>query len=169
MKLICIAAVSADGVIGIGDKIPWFIPEDFKHFRKTTIGNVLIVGKNTYLGLPPKALEGREYIVLNGGKYIDDNNFNKYQFSRLDTILSLINNQNCDIEKVFVAGGASIYDLLIDYCDEAIITWVDKSFPEGDKMFPIVNLFTNFVVEKDQPWQTSKNGLNYRIVYYKRK
>jgi len=168
MKLICVAAVSIDGVIGVGDKIPWFIPEDFSHFRKTTIGNVLIVGRNTYLGLPKKALEGREYIVLSTGEYINDHNLNKYQFRSLDTILSLIYNVNCDLEKIYVVGGSSIYDLLIDSCDEAIITWVNKSYPDGDKRFPIDKLFTNFDAVDEQDWQRSATGSLYKITRYEK-
>lgn len=168
MKLICIAAVSVDGVIGIGDQIPWHIPEDFKHFRKTTIGNSLIIGRNTYLGLPKKALEDRNYLVLNGGEHIENLLDNNFQFSGLDTIMSLINNENIDLEQVFVAGGASIYQLLIDSCDEAIITWVNKSFPNGDKMFPIDKLFTNFEAIEEQEWQRSISGLLYKITRYEK-
>ena len=168
MKLIAIAAVSLDGVIGIGDKIPWRIPEDFKHFRETTMGNVLLVGRATYLTLPPKALEGREYMVLNGGEYIEDLDNNHFQFSTLDTIFYLLNNENTKIEKVFVIGGASIYEQLIDYCDEAIITWVDKFIPEGDKRFPIVKLLEEFECTNTANWKTSKTGERYKIRYYKR-
>ncbi len=169
MKLIAISAVSVDGVIGIDDKIPWYIPEDFTHFKNTTMGHILIVGRATYLGLPPKALLGREYIVLSGSKYINDHNIHKYQFSSIDTILSLIYNVNCDLEKVYVAGGSSIYDLLIDSCDEAIITWVDKTYPDGNKRFPIVKLFTNFEATNDSDWKKSILGDSYKIIKYKRK
>jgi dihydrofolate reductase len=85
-KLIIIAAVSVDGVIGIGDKIPWRIPEDFQHFRETTMGHMLLVGYNTYKTLPEKAFEGREYIVLNSNNPIVPR-INVYQFSELQTIL----------------------------------------------------------------------------------
>jgi dihydrofolate reductase len=168
MKLICIAAVSIDGIIGIGDKIPWHIPEDFKHFRNTTIGNVLIVGRNTYLGLPKKALEGREYIVLNGGEYIENLAPNHYQFSNLDTIHSQLGNENTILEKVYVAGGSSIYDQLIDSCDVAIITWVNKIYPDGDKRFPIDKLFANFDAVEEQDWQRSVTGLLYKVTRYEK-
>ena len=49
----------------------------------------------------------------------------------------LLNDQKTDFEQIFVAGGAMVYDTLIDYCDEAIITWVNKIIPEGNKKFPI--------------------------------
>ena len=167
-KLIIIAAVSVDGVIGIDNEIPWRIPEDFRHFRNTTIGCMLLVGYNTFKTLPKVAFEGREYIVLNKENPIEDL-VDIYQFRNLDMIFSVLDTPNTDVEKVFVAGGAMIYDSLIEYCDEAIITWVNKTYPNGNKRFPIDKLFANFEVHKDQDWQTSKSGLQYKITYYGRK
>lgn len=171
MKLIIIAAVSVDGVIGIGNDIPWKIPEDFKHFRDITMGNMLLVGATTFLTLPPKAHEGRNFIILNSGEYIDIGNSNKgyYQFKNLNTVLDLLGDDKNNFDKVYVIGGASVYEALIDYCDAAIITWVDKTYPEGDKKFPIVKLFTNFDKYSEGEWQESKSGLSYKITSYSRK
>jgi dihydrofolate reductase len=168
-KFIIISAVSVDGVIGIDNEIPWRIPEDFKHFRTTTMGNILLVGYNTYKMLPAKAFEGREYIVLTGGNPIEDVSPDIYHFRDLDTILDLLCDTKTDIKKIFVAGGEMVYNSLIDYCDEAIITWVNKTIPNGNKRFPIVKLFANFEVYSDQDWQTSKSGELYKITFYKRK
>ena len=170
MKLIIISAVSVDGIIGIGEKIPWKISEDFKHFRETTMDNMLMVGLNTYQTLPPMALEGREFIIMNRDEPFDviKKSVKTFQFRELDTVMELLHNGKNDFEQVFVIGGASIYNLLIDYCDDAIITWVNKTYPEGDKKFPIDNLFANFDEYSDQDWQKSKSGLSYKITYYKR-
>jgi len=171
-KFIIIAAINIDGIIGVNNEIPWKIPEDFKHFRNTTMGNILIVGKNTYLSLPDKAFEGREYIVLSKNEVDHDNRPNVYKFSKLDIIFDLIYNNDNAINKVFIAGGEMIYNLLIDYCDEAVITWVNVDINKSNnniKMFPINKLFTNFVVEGNNSWQVSKTDIEYRIVNYKRK
>jgi len=169
MKLITIAAVSTDGVIGIGDDIPWHIPEDFKHFKNTTMGNMLIVGATTFNTLPKKAHEGREFIILNSGDRLDLPERSYYQFSEFDTVLSLLYHPNVSLDKVYVIGGSSIYYLLLDYCDEAVITWVDKTYPKGDKMFPIDNLFTNFEEVSNEGQKISKTGIGYQITHYKRK
>ena len=168
MKLVAIAAVSVDGVIGIDDNIPWRIPEDFKHFRETTMGHVLLIGYTTYTTLPEKALEGREYIVMNGGVPFKHNDHRVYQFRYLDLVLELLGNGKNSFDTCFVAGGASIYEALIDHCDEAIITWVNKTYPEGNKKFPIEKLFSDFEVYSDQDWLNSKNGYLYKVTYYNR-
>jgi dihydrofolate reductase len=168
-KLIAIAAVAIDGTIGIDNEIPWRIPEDFKHFRETTMGGMLIVGAVTYHTLPDKAFEGREYIVLNKGDRFEPKEGRKvYQFSDIDLMMMLLNNLHVD--KVFVAGGASIYEALIDYCDEAIITVVNMC-PDGNKFFPVEKLADNFeITSKDSSiWLKSKTGIEYKVVHYKRK
>lgn len=168
-KLIIIAAVSIDGVIGVDNEIPWRIPEDFKHFRNTTMGQMLLVGYNTYKTLPPKAFEGREYIVICGDNPILDISPDIYHFRDLKTTLELIFDPKTDLEKIFVAGGAMVYDSLIERCDECIITWVKKSIPNGNKYFPINKLFAYFVEDKTDDWQMSKSGDEYKITLYKRK
>lgn len=169
-KLIIIAAVSVDGVIGIDNDIPWHIPEDFKHFKETTMGNMLIVGATTFLTLPPKAHQGREFVILNSGEQlsISGEAIDYYQFSRFDTVIDLIHHENTNVEKMYIIGGSSIYDLFIAYCDECIITWVNKTYPKGNKKFPINKLFDNFVGDDDNDsgWLKSKNNYEYRIRRY---
>jgi dihydrofolate reductase len=167
-KLIAIAAVAIDGTIGIDNKIPWKIPEDFKHFRKTTMGSVLIVGATTYHTLPDKAFEGRDYILLSNKKQFTINRKNVYQFNNIDNMLTFLSNYHTN--KVFVIGGASIYETLIDYCDEAIITMVNMC-PDGNKFFPIEKLKNDFKIlnENSSTWLKNKTGIEYKVIYFKRK
>jgi dihydrofolate reductase len=163
MKLIAIAAVSLDGVIGIGEKIPWRISEDFKHFRNTTMGHTLIMGYNTFKTLPKKALEGRVYVVLTKNNYAEDNENILYA----DSIeLAVMKAKAINNGKVFIAGGAITYDSLLEYCDEAIITWVNKSYPEGDKKFPVDVILTDFNYVSETDWIMSKEGISYKITNY---
>ncbi len=167
-KIIAIAAVAVDGTIGIDNEIPWRIPEDFKHFRNTTMGSILVVGNTTFQTLPEKAFEGREYIVLNNGERFANERKTVYQFSSVDLVMMLLTNLHVD--KVFVAGGASVYDAMIDYCDEAVITWVDKTFPNANKKFPVLKLVKDFEMTKVDPsWNTSKTGESYKMSHYIRK
>lgn len=65
---IAIAAISENRAIGKDGKIPWYIPEDWKHFKETTAGSPIIMGRKTYesIGRP---LPGRENIVLTRGEF----------------------------------------------------------------------------------------------------
>lgn len=170
VKVIIISAVSIDGVIGVDENIPWRIPEDFKHFRKTTMDNLLIMGYNTFETLPAKALEGREYVVLQGDHpFPEKPDGDVYRFRELSTVLELIARGKNSFDKVFVAGGAMVYESLIEYCDEAIITWVNKTYPEGNKRFPIDELFTNFEEDNNPDWERSSTEILYKVMHYKRK
>jgi dihydrofolate reductase len=173
-KLIAIAAVSVDGAIGIDNEMPWRIPEDFKHFRNTTMGHVLIVGYNTYLSLPDKAFEGRTYLVLCGHHDFENARPNVYKFDNLQNVLLFIeyNPLLFAEKKIFLAGGAMLYDSALMYCDEAIITWVNKLLPEANKRFPVSELITNFALTspetEEDDWSESKTGMFYKINNYKR-
>lgn len=172
VKLVAIAAVSVDGVIGVGNTIPWNIPEDFKHFRKTTINNTLIVGSNTFHTLPEKALENRNFLVLNGGDGFECDIPNVRQFSSSDELLAMIEDNPQDFTEnnvIYVIGGAGIYNSLIGKCDEVIITWVGKSYPYGDKKFPIDRIFNDFDLYSDEDWHRSTNGMLFKICSYHRK
>lgn len=59
-----IVAVAQNGVIGCGMKIPWHISEDFKHFKRTTLGGVVAMGRRTWESLGGRPLPGRENVVL---------------------------------------------------------------------------------------------------------
>lgn len=169
MKLIIIAASSVNGVIGIGNDIPWHIPEDFKHYRETTMGHPVIVGLNTFKTLPNKALEGREYLVLCGeGNLFENDKNNVHLFERMADLMDYINQYEGE---VYVAGGAMMYDQLIDLCDECIMTVVDIRYDitDNSKLFPVsklIKLFETYNVPYD--WNVSKNGLKYKFVKYKR-
>jgi dihydrofolate reductase len=64
-----IIAVNNLGFIGIGNKMLWYSPNDFKHFKEKTMGGRLLVGFNTSLELPP--LKGREVVIDTRDSYPD--------------------------------------------------------------------------------------------------
>ena len=59
-----IAAVSPEGVIGVGNDLPWHYPADLKRFKRLTLGNTIIMGRLTWESLPKKPLPGRRNIVI---------------------------------------------------------------------------------------------------------
>ena len=59
-----IVAVALNGVIGNGLDIPWHISEDFKHFKKTTTGGIIVMGRKTWQSLGERPLPNRENVVI---------------------------------------------------------------------------------------------------------
>lgn len=127
-----IAAVADNNCIGIKNKIPWNIQEDFQYFKKTTLGKTCVMGQATYesiLGYLGKPLPGRQTVVVT----LDQN----YQaaegvrvFHSLDEVFEKLKG-----EDVFICGGASIYKQTINRVDTLYITRVHLS-PNGDVFFP---------------------------------
>ncbi|PIU23156.1 MAG: diacylglycerol kinase [Chloroflexi bacterium CG08_land_8_20_14_0_20_45_12] len=154
-EIIAIAAVAKNNVIGKEGKIPWYIKEDFEHFKRLTIGHSCIMGMNTYESLPTKPLPKRENIVLTFDKdYNPSGTVVRHSFKEaLDHCKGK--------DKVFICGGASVYKLGMEVADRLEITHIDKDY-DGDTYFPKIDLDKWEVSDKEDHDQ-------YSFVSYSRK
>ncbi len=121
-----IAAMSENRVIGTNNSIPWHLPEDFKWFKKTTMGAILVMGRKTYesIGRP---LPGRETIVISRSLQ---------QIEGVQIISNLEKLHTLEIQKnIWIAGGGEIYRALLPHCSELLLTRVHRTV-EGDAYFP---------------------------------
>ena len=130
-QIIIIAAVAENGVIGRKNDIPWRISEDFKRFKRVTLGHPCIMGDATYESLPTRPLPGRENIVLTLNR--------DYQppgvtlFHDFDEAIAYVRAKG--EEKAFITGGATIYRLAMKVADVLDLTRVHRAF-DGDVHFP---------------------------------
>jgi dihydrofolate reductase len=128
-RVVLVAAVAENGVIGASGDIPWHLPEDFRHFKATTLGHTLVMGRATYdsIGRP---LPGRTTIVLtrDPGWSADG----VLVAHALDDALEMAEDLPGD---VMVAGGAQVYAAALPIADEQVLTEVHAS-PEGDTFYP---------------------------------
>jgi dihydrofolate reductase len=130
MSVTLIAAVARNGVIGANGAIPWHLPEDFAHFKATTLGHTLVMGRATYdsIGRP---LPGRTTIVVTRDREWHADGV--LVAHSVEAALSLAGDA-----EVFVAGGATIYEQAMAYADALLISEVDLE-PEGDTFFPPID------------------------------
>jgi len=150
MKII----VAVDNKWGIGceNDLLFNLPLDMQHFKNATLNKTVVMGKNTLLSLPNgKPLKNRENIVLSTSKL--DGDF--ILVKSLEELLSITKNK----DDVFIIGGASVYELLLPYCDEAIITKVDAD-GGADCFFPNLDEHKDFVLSSEGEWI---NDGDYRI------
>jgi dihydrofolate reductase len=147
-----IAAMSENRVIGNGPAIPWHLPEDFKFFKATTTGHVIVMGRTTFesIGRP---LPNRETIVVSRSGFA---------FPGVRTVTSLDEiDVEADAREVFICGGAQIYELALPRCSDLFLTHVKREV-EGDVLFPpFEHLFESVSELRDTP--------EYRIVHYRRR
>ncbi|MFZ4116507.1 MAG: dihydrofolate reductase [Chthoniobacterales bacterium] len=123
-----IVAMSKNRVIGAVGGIPWHLPEDFRFFKKTTLGHPIVMGRKTYQSLG-KTLPGRKHLVLTR-QYLEV----PEEVSVIHSIEELFQ-LKIPSEEIFVIGGAEIYRLLLPACDTLFVTHVHRSV-EGDTFFP---------------------------------
>jgi len=132
-----IAAVADNGVIGRDGEMPWHHPEDLRHFRETTTGHPVILGRKTYeriverLGEP---LPERTSVVLSTRSL--DLPPGAVLANSVPEALSLAAEALApDSETVYVAGGATVYEATLPLADRLVLTELDVAH-EGNTHFP---------------------------------
>lgn len=123
-----ILVMDNDCAIGRGGGLLCRLPEDMKHFRETTKGAAVVMGRKTYESFPKRPLPERRNIVLS--RSVNDIDGAEV-FGDVTALLEYLKTLK---EPVFVIGGGEIYRELEPYCDEAMITRVYESFG-GDVFF----------------------------------
>ena len=126
-----IAAVAANGAIGRDNDLLWHDSRDQKHFRATTLGCPVIMGRRTWDSLPERfrPLPGRRNIVITRNTTWQAPGAEVAH--SLDEALALV----AEAPKAFVMGGGELYTLALPLADELELTEVDATF-EADTFFP---------------------------------
>lgn len=151
-----VAAMSQNRVIGYRGNIPWHLPEDFKWFKRLTMGGVLLMGRKTFESIRCKPLPNRINVVLSRSA----------TFLNVTTIPNLtdFNEDDYDAE-VFVIGGAEVYRQLLPRCSDLFLTVVKKDV-EGDTMFPrFEDQFSQVAVVKDTSEFAVQHFRNRDLLY----
>ncbi len=157
MKLIIICAKSQNGTIGKDNTIPWRCSEELKHFRRTTLGYPVLMGRKTWESLG-KPLKDRINLIISRG--LENPPFeNTYVFRTIEDALNFCQDQ--EYRSVFIIGGANIYQSLIEKTDEMIISEM-KFQCEGDAFFPGIDEST-WEVESEENYE------EFNVKHYKRR
>lgn len=157
--LTLIVARARNGVIGRDNTLPWRLPEDLAHFKRTTMGAPVIMGRKTWesIGRP---LPGRRNIVVsrNAGLRLEGAEV----AGSLEDALRLC----VGVEQVFLIGGAQLYAEALPSADRLIVTEIDADI-EGDAYFPQIDPQRWSVTERERH-HSEANGFDYAFVTYER-
>lgn len=156
-----IVAVSADFAIGKGNRLLFNLPKDLAYFKEHTLNKVVVMGDKTYYSLPKRPLPKRTTIVMTLDPEFNEEGVTAvHSLPELGEVL-----KQYDSKDVWVCGGASIYNLLMDYCEYGYITKVQK-IVEADTYINNVDKKQNWkVVSKGE--KQEENGLEYSFDVYK--
>ena len=142
--------MSENRVIGQGSKIPWHLPEDFKWFKQTTTGQIVVMGRKTFesIGRP---LPNRETIILSRSAF---------SYPGVRTVSSLADvTIPTDGRRVFICGGAEIYRQALSQCSDLYLTHV-KRVVDGDVLFPPFE-------DRFEAVETIADNPDFKIVHYR--
>ncbi|NJN88237.1 MAG: dihydrofolate reductase [Leptolyngbyaceae cyanobacterium SL_7_1] len=139
-EVILIAALAeVDRAIGYQGRLPWHLPEDLARFKRLTLNHTLIMGRKTWeLDLKQRPLPQRRMIVLSRSPYLDISTPQQWHDSfEVRVVRSLADAfaLAANAERIFIAGGASVYDQTLSLADGLELTLVAGEYP-GDAYFP---------------------------------
>ena len=154
-----VVAYAANRAIGRDNTLPWRLPADFAHFKRTTMGHPIVMGRNTWesLGRP---LPGRLNVVIT--RTPDYQAPGAVVAHSLPEALAACG----DVPRICIIGGAQIYTLALPIADEIIATEV-QAHVDGDAFFP--DLPAGQWQEAERLPQPEENGYTYDFVRYVRK
>jgi len=152
MKISLIAALADNRVIGKDGKMPWHLPEDLKHFKATTMGKPMIMGRKTWESFGGKPLPGRDHIVITRNPSYEAEGATVVP--SLDEALSLVE----DKEEIMIIGGGEIYTQALPLADRLYLTEIHIT-PGGDTEFPSFD--RSAWQETSREAHTSADGIAY--------
>ena len=159
MKKIIISAVAQNGVIGRSNgEMPWHVKEEFQHFKNTTFGFPVIMGRKTFEPMG-KPLKGRLNVVITSNENYTLPFDEVKIFHSLKESVTFFEKQKQD--RIFIIGGAQIYMQAIEFADEMIISFMPFE-AEGDIIFPKID-------EKIWAVKSREKREKFEIVIYVRK
>lgn len=147
MTTILIVAMTRDGLIGKDGHLPWHEPEDLKHFKRTTTGHAIIMGRRTWESIGRPLPDRRSIVVSRTKGYAAAG---ADVVNSVDAALDLCRGRN--EEKAFIIGGAQLYRDSFHVVDEMMVTWIERTGLIGDTYFPTWNPAEwNCTEEANQP------------------
>ena len=182
-----IAAMSLNRVIGADGRIPWHLPEDFKWFKKMTMGNIVVMGRKTFQGMG-HPLSSRKNLVLTkhpqrliksmpeifgqyhewrGGQHLK--RAYQFHFTKLgevqETEIFIFKSlDKLEPEEfpndIFICGGAQIYEQALPRCSDLYLTVIKREM-EGDAFFPVFE-------KKFEMVEQIHESMDYKILHYRR-
>ena len=160
-RVTLIVAKSRNDVIGNRNALPWRLPEDLAHFKRTTIGHTIVMGRKTWDSIG-KALPNRRNIVVTRNAAWAASSVERA--GSLAEALAL----SANADEVFVIGGAQIFIEALGRADRLIVTEIEADF-EGDTWFPAIDPNTWREVSRDRHGDGSNHPIAFSFVHYARR
>jgi len=158
-RLTLVVAIDANGGIGIDNRMPWHLPEDFAHFKRVTLGKPVIMGRKTFDSIG-RVLPGRRNIVVT--RNADWSHEGAERAASLDAAIAMLGDASASI-----IGGAQIFAQAMDVAGAMIVTHIDRVFG-CDTFFPPIDAAVWRETARDTH-HSEANGFDYAFATYARR
>ncbi|WP_372697033.1 dihydrofolate reductase [Arthrobacter sp. JSM 101049] len=165
-------AQTVDGVIGHEGTMPWHLPEDMAHFKHTTMGHPVIMGRRTWASIPPRfrPFSGRTNIVLTSDTATAD----EAASAGAAVVQSLQEGLDAAAsaegsKEIWICGGGKVYAAYEPLADTAVVTVINID-AAGDTRAPrLPDDWKLALREPAEGWLTAANGTEYRHELWERR
>lgn len=164
MKIVLVAAIGDNSVIGRDGRLPWRLKSDLQHFRKVTLNRPVIMGRKTYESIG-KLLPGRTNIVLTRdlslvapGAVLATSLDAALGYARTDAVKR-------GADEIMVIGGSDIFAATMPMADRLEITHVHAS-PEGDVLFPPIDPEVWQEISREEHFAGPDDDANFALATY---
>lgn len=159
----CIVAVDQNQGIGLNNSMPWpHLKGDMSWFKKSTTGQIVIMGTNTWKSLNYKPLPNRINVVLSRTHNYSGPNAADHTFSDPENALVFCDREYQDKE-IFIIGGSAIYEIYMPLIQIFYVTEIDEVY-NCDKFFNLKYVQNNFTKVKEHAKFT--DPISYTIKEY---
>ncbi|MDO4791471.1 MAG: dihydrofolate reductase [Buchananella hordeovulneris] len=174
-------AQDQNGVIGDGPNMAWHVPGDFAHFKRTTWGGALVMGRRTFEGLPG-VLSGRDMVIVSRSGVVDRQRFDERVTARgLDATLTVVPSLEEALEqaevlaarrggRLWIAGGGQIYRACLDKVEACVVSRLDLVVPPSPGLVyaPALDSGWELLPGSDEDWRVEENAPHWRVDYLRR-
>jgi dihydrofolate reductase len=158
-RLTLVVAMDAQRGIGINNKLPWHLPEDLAHFKRTTSDHAIVMGRKTFDSIGRPLPNRRNIVITRNAEWRHER---VEAMSSIEEALRLAGD-----DEIFVIGGAQIFSETLPLASRMIVTEIDKAF-ECDTFFPEIDP-TQWKETARERHHSEKAGCDYAFVVYERK
>lgn len=168
MMITAIWAQNKQGIIGKDGVLPWHISEELQHFRTSTLGRVLVMGRKTFESLPGQKLPARHIIILTRNPNYQPNRINTSVATSATEAIKIFYNlitnpKNNWTDELMVCGGSQIYELFAPYVDGIVVSRVDIEFDINDGEYDFI---PQSLLERYEDFNNGLHG-KYSVIHTK--
>lgn len=164
-----IVAISEENAIGQKGDLLCHLPADLKHFKETTQGHTVIMGKRTYFSLPISKITGTHALPNRKNIVITDVAGEQLEGAEMAYSIEEAQKMVESQEEAFIVGGGMVYRQFMPLADKLYITHMHHSFPEADTFFPEIEpaVWEQISIERHEA--DEKNPYAFSFAEYVRK